>query len=220
MRCTASALVGTVALAAVLVSGCENSSPPAGDAGSVDGTPGSVSTATQTGTPVPAPQPPAPVTISLTPVDDRLDCAPPSLEVITFDWTHPDPRISLDVPNLPGVPFKEGRVRIRITNHSRHKILTSGAWLDMAWRDPQGVIRITSSWLGGKYVDEIPRQIIGHERAETVRGHDSIEFSEYIGVTHLTDGSSPWVHEQTIRWAFENPDLENACRAQNAEPPR
>ncbi|MEV0711550.1 hypothetical protein [Nocardia aurea] len=151
------------------------------------------------------------------PGDDRLDCAAPGFEVVAIDWSHPDRASSLDVPPGPGTVFRENRIRIRITNNSRHKILTSGAWLDMGYRRHDGTVR-RSSELGLKPAfsfDSVPRQPATRERAETVRGHDSIEFSEHIGVVYLTDGTPPWVDSYTLRWAFENPDLENACRAQN-----
>lgn len=159
--------------------------------------------------------------------DDRLDCAPPSFEVLTLDLTQPDRESVWDkVPaDAEGVPFRVGRVHIRITNNTRHKILTSGAWIDLAYRDAAGTVHLESALpMRGIRESSIPRLDLMHEQSKTVSGHDSIEFSEYIGSVSLTDGSQPWVDSHTIRWAFENPDLENACRDQNIEdsslPPR
>ncbi|WP_280188164.1 MULTISPECIES: hypothetical protein [Nocardia] len=148
---------------------------------------------------------------------DRLDCAPPSFEVLTLDLSQPD-RKSLwaEVPaGMEGTPFRVGRVHIRIANNSRHKILTSGAWIDLAYRDATGTVQLESQLpMRGIRESSVPRLDLVHERSETVRGRDSIEFSEYLGSVSLTDGSPPWVNSHTIRWAFENPDLENACQEQ------
>ncbi|MFE9789244.1 hypothetical protein ACFYO7_28080, partial [Nocardia salmonicida] len=159
--------------------------------------------------------------------NDRLDCAPPSFELITLDLTNPDRESLWDkVPaGVEGTPFLIGRVRIRIANNSRHKILTSGAWIDLAYRDATGSVHLESELpMRGIRESSIPRLDFTHERSETVRGHDSIEFSEYLGSASLTDGSPPWVNSHIIRWAFENPDLQNACQDQtwqdSTAPPR
>ncbi|MFD3425312.1 hypothetical protein [Nocardia fluminea] len=161
---------------------------------------------------------PAPTTATSSIAEnDRLDCAPPSFEVITLDLTNPDRESLWDrVPaGIDGTPFLIGRVRIRVANNSRHKILTLGAWIDLAYRDATGTVQLESELpMRGIRESSVPRLDLVHERSETVRGHDSIEFSEYLGSVSLTDGSPPWVNSHTIRWAFENPDLENACQKQ------
>ncbi len=148
---------------------------------------------------------------------DQLDCAAPGFELITLDLTNPN-QVWDRPATVDGTPFRIGTVRIRIQNNSRHKILTSGAWIDIAYRDSAGVIHLESQApFRGIRESSVPRLDLLHERAETVRGHDAIEFSEYLGTTSFTDGSPPWINTHTIRWAFENPDLENACQQQQAQ---
>jgi hypothetical protein len=162
---------------------------------------------------------PATSDVSPPPTDDPADwydCAEPSVEVITFDWLMPSRGLHLAAP--PGVLFASDDMRIRITNNSRHKIATSGASFDLAWRGEEGAIRIATelnssalAWI------EVPWQSVMQATTDTVGGHDSIEFTENFGdLVYATDGSEPWVNQSKIGWHFDSPEIRELCDEQFA----
>lgn len=148
---------------------------------------------------------------------DPLDCTPPTVEVLTFDWRQPA------TASNPRTAFERGMVEIRITNNSRHNIKTSGASFNMAWREPDGsVVNRADDIYDGqqpwKGWDTVPSSNLFSAPEDRVDGHDAIGYTRYFGMydTFITDGTEPWVHQRRVGYQFENPDLQRACGEQRA----
>ena len=162
----------------------------------------------------------APAVTSTTPAvtsaeSDLYDCAEPTVEIITFDWTHPDRDIIGYAPS--GVLFELGTMRIRITNHSKHKIVTTGARFDMAWRTGDGELFISSEHVKpGLAWDYVPMRGATDKSTDRVGGHQSIGYEQGFGIVHATDGTEPWANQSIVDWWFENPVIREACDEQFA----
>ena len=111
-----------------------------------------------------------------------------------------------------------GTMRIRITNHSKHKIVTTGARFDMAWRTGDGELYISSARMKpGLAWNYVPWRGVSDTSTDRVGGRKSIEYKQgFAEAVYATDGTEPWANQSIIDWWFENAGIREACDDQFA----